>query len=351
MLKPIASICIFRLSAIGDVCHAVASVQAIQKFLPEAKITWVIGKIEHSLVSDLPGIEWIVFDKSEGWRAYWRLRKTQKQTFDVLLHMQTSARANFAAMLIRAKRKIGMPKSLAKEGHSLVVNESVQRPEGNAFHVVDLFCAYAHSLGVPLFTPTWDIPLLKEDLVWAQNYRKGKQPILVIAAAASKPQRSWLANRYAALADYAAQKGFEIILTGGPSAYEKNLASEIQSSCKARVSNLVGKTSLKRLLALINIADVVVAPDTGPAHMAVTQSTPVIGLYAHSNPSRTGPYRYLDYVVEAYHSNLKLEHGIETKDAKWGARVKSDSAMSDISTEAVCEMLDRVIEKENIRFD
>ena len=65
--------------------------------------------------------------------------------------------------------------------------------------------------------------------------------------------------------------------------------------------NLVGKTSLKELLCVLEQASLVVAPDSGPAHMAVTVGTPVIGLYAHSNPARTGPYLYQDYVVEVYH--------------------------------------------------
>ena len=65
------SICIVRLSAIGDVCHVVAVVQAIQKYYPNAAIIWVIGRVEHALLGDLPGIEFIVFDKAKGLRAYY----------------------------------------------------------------------------------------------------------------------------------------------------------------------------------------------------------------------------------------------------------------------------------------
>ena len=60
-----SDICILRLSAIGDVCHAVSAVQAIQKAHPKAKITWVIGKVEAMLLADLPGVEFVVFDKKE----------------------------------------------------------------------------------------------------------------------------------------------------------------------------------------------------------------------------------------------------------------------------------------------
>ena len=61
------------------------------------------------------------------------------------------------------------------------------------------------------------------------------------------------------------------------------------------IQNLVGQTSLKQLLAVLKLGHLVIAPDTGPAHMAVTVGTPVVGLYAHSNPKRTGPYLYPQY--------------------------------------------------------
>ena len=63
------SLCLLRLSAIGDVCHAVAMVQHIQRHWPETKITWVIGKIEANLLAGLPGVEFVIFDKKQVYRA------------------------------------------------------------------------------------------------------------------------------------------------------------------------------------------------------------------------------------------------------------------------------------------
>ena len=98
------SICILRLSAIGDVCHAVSAVQAIQAHYPNAKITWVLGKIEAMLLADLPGVEFVIFDKKQGKAVYQTLKNTFKgRKFDVLLHMQVALRANIAAMYIPVK--------------------------------------------------------------------------------------------------------------------------------------------------------------------------------------------------------------------------------------------------------
>jgi heptosyltransferase I len=78
------NLCLLRLSAIGDVCHAVAMVQNIQRQWPNTKITWVIGKIEASLLQDLSGVEFIIFDKRAGLKGFRDLRQTLKgRKFDV----------------------------------------------------------------------------------------------------------------------------------------------------------------------------------------------------------------------------------------------------------------------------
>ena len=91
-----------------------------------------------------------------------------------------------------------------------------------------------------------------------------------------------------------------------------------------------------------------IAPDTGPAHMAVTVGTPVIGLYAHSNPARTGPYLYQDYIVEVYHQNLQQQYGKPAAQLPWGRRVKGNQLMAQITTEAVIAMFERVVAEQKL---
>ena len=111
---------------------------------------------------------------------------------------------------------------------------------------------------------------------------------------------------------------------------------------------MVGLSSLKQLFALIGEASLVLAPDTGPAHMAVAAGTPVIGLYAHSNPKRTGPYLWQEYVVDAYTSALKQMRGETPEQSRWGQRLKGAELMENITTEQVIDMLDRCIQEQNL---
>lgn len=335
------SLCLLRLSAIGDVCHAVAMVQAIQRQYPQLKITWVIGKLEYQLLKHLPGIEFVIFDKSQGWRSYFNLHKALKgRRFDVLLHMQVALRATLASLAISAKIRVGFDRARAKEGQWLVTNHRVE-PLAEP-HVLDGFMGFAKAIGVSDITPSWNIPVPQADTEFAQRQIADGEKVLLICAAASKAERNWLPERYAAVAQYAVNKGYRVILCGGPTALEKTLADDIANACSAKLDNLVGKTSLTQLLALLKRASLVLAPDTGPAHMAVTQGTPVIGLYAHSNPGRTGPYLSQQYVVSAYQEAIASQ---QSGEVKWGTRAKGEHLMALISVEAVIEKFDQVIQQ------
>ncbi|MGL5994097.1 MAG: glycosyltransferase family 9 protein, partial [Aeromonas sobria] len=170
----------------------------------------------------------------------------------------------------------------------------------------------------------------------------GGKPTLLICAAASKAFKNWTAAGYAALADHAASKGFQVYLCGGPAKLERDLAAEIQQLSHSKPTDLVGQTNLKQLLALIGEASLVLAPDTGPTHMATLVGTPVIGLYAHHNPARTGPYLCRDYVVSVSQELVEQETGKPLAELSWRTRLKDPEAMSKITHEQVIAAFDRL---------
>ncbi|CAH0534681.1 Lipopolysaccharide heptosyltransferase 1 [Vibrio stylophorae] len=335
------SLCLLRLSAIGDVCHAVAMVQAIQRQWPSTQITWVIGKVEAPLIAPLPGIRLVVFDKKaglKGMRSVWAALKGQH--FDALIHMQLALRASVLSMGIKAKYRLGFNRERAKEGQWLFTNRKIEDTESK--HVVDSFMAFAKALGVSDTNPQWQMPISDEEQAFAKS-KLGTQPTLLIAPAASKDERNWLPERYAQVADFAHQQGLQIAICGGPSEREKALAQQIISAMQYDALNLVGQTSLRQLLALIAQAHVVLAPDSGPAHMATTQGTPVIGLYGHSNPKRTGPYSAQQWLVSVYAQHVEAQHQKPLEALPWSTRVKGAHIMQDISVDAVTEKLSDIL--------
>ncbi|MBU3824296.1 MAG: glycosyltransferase family 9 protein [Candidatus Oceanisphaera merdipullorum] len=343
--SPPNSLCLLRLSAIGDCCHAIALVQAIQKQWPNTQITWITGKVEASLLQLLPNVEIIVFDKSAGWRAYTQLWRTLKgRKFDALLHMQAALRASIASLGIRANYRLGFDKSRAKDGQWLFTNYKVT---AETEHVVDGFMAFGQALGLTDTKPHWSLELPEADQLWAQRYQV-QQPLLLICPAASKAYKNWTSEGYAKLAEYAHHKGMQVILIGSPARQERELAAKIEQLTPHIAENLVGKTSLPQLLALIKVARLVMAPDTGPTHMATLVGTPVLGLYAHHNPARTGPYYCRDYVVSVYEAALLAETGKTADQLPWRTRVKNAQAMQLIDIEQVIAQFERIIHDFNL---
>lgn len=343
---PPERICVVRLSAIGDTCHALAVVRAIQDTWPETRITWILGKTEATLLADIPDIEFIIFDKSRGRAAYSDLRRQlHGRKFDAALCMHASMRANLIYPLIRTRQRIGYDFARARDFQWLFTNCRVA-PDRTQ-HVQDAMLAFARYIGVPERPLRWDIPLSDVHREFAGRYQGADRPLMILSPCSSQRHRNfrnWSAENYAAAARHAQQKfNCQVVLTGGPSGLEREYGQTISRLAGDEITNLVGKTSLKQLLALIDAAAVVLCPDSGPAHMATTVRTPVIGLYATSNPSRTGPYFSLDTTVDAYPEAVRRYLGREPGDLRWGQRVRDAGAMGLIRLGRVNEQIDAVL--------
>ncbi|MBL1271835.1 MAG: glycosyltransferase family 9 protein [Oceanospirillales bacterium] len=339
----ITSICILRLSAIGDVTHVIPVVLSLQEQVPGIRITWVIGKIEAKLVGDLPGVEFIIFDKKAGRQGYSDLRKKMKgRKFDALLHMQVAFRANLASACIPAKIRVGYDKARSKDLHGLFINRRIAPAQKQ--HVRDCLASFLEPLGLRAAPPKWLIPLTASDKEFAETHLASNRRNLIVSPCASHVLRNWSADRYARLADHAiSQHGMNVILVGSPAPFETEFCKSISDQMQHPVSNICGKDTLKQLTALMAAADLVVAPDTGPAHIASAVDTDVIGLYAASNPNRSGPYNSLSWCVDRYAEALQAHTGKNIETARWGAKAEFEGAMDLIGVDEVCTKLDQWI--------
>jgi heptosyltransferase I len=338
-------LCILRLSAIGDVCHAVAMVTRIRHHRPDIKITWIIGKIEHQLLQGMPGVEFIVYDKKAGKKAKEEVKHALAgRTFDALFVMQVALRANLLSRVVKAKRRIGFDWKRSKEGHWLFTNERIEAKK--YAHVLEGFMGFADKLGIPKDDkPRWDMPLEESDWQWAKEQTSGLGKYVVISPAASKAERNWTVHGYVEVAQHLIDNGYKVVLCGGPGPVDAAISSEILKTPNIISLNLVAKTSLKQMLAVLAGAELVVAPDTGPAHMATTMGTPVVGLYAHSNYRRTGPYLSQDFVASVYDVQVKGQKGKEWVYLPWGTRAKGKHLMTFLLVQTVLKKVDQALAK------
>jgi heptosyltransferase I len=341
-------VCLLRLSAIGDTCHVVPLLRTLQSAWPRTRFTWVIGKLEAKLMSLIPDVELITVDKAAGLSAYSRLRTDMKRrgAFDLLLHLQLSIRASAAAACVPAPIKLGFDKPRARELQWLFTNRRIA--ERTREHVLDSFLGFADALGVPRIEPRWDIPLPPAALAYAEQLipstPKAAQPTLLISACSSHRARNWLPERYAAVAEHAVRKqGMRVILCGGPAAIEREMAAAIAKHCTVPLVDQVGKDTLPQLLALIARATVLLTPDSGPAHMATMVETPVVGLYAATNPQRSGPYESRRWCVNAYDEAARKFLGKPAAELPWTTKIEVPGVMELIEVRAVCNKLDQLL--------
>ncbi len=332
---PPARVCILRLSAIGDTCHVVPLIHRLRQAWPTTRFTWVIGRIEARLMSLFPDVEFITVDKRAGREGQaaldQRLRETQ---FDLLLHLQVALRASLIARRIRATTKLGFDIARARELQWLFTNRRVaaRRTE----HVLDSFQGFADTLGVPRTPLEHDLPLPLEALDYARGLIPDGARTLVVSPCSSHVLRNWRAERYAAVIDHAQREhGLRVILCGGPSPVEREMGAAIESMVSAPVLNQIGKDTLPQMLALLSRATVLLSPDSGPAHMGTLAGVPVIGLYAATNPARSGPYASRDWTVDRYDEAARRFLGKRASTLPWTRKIEKPGVMDLITVDDV----------------
>jgi heptosyltransferase I len=341
-MVPPRSLCILRLSALGDVTHVVPVVRRLQEAWPETRLTWIIGEVEHRLVGGIAGVEFIPFAKKGGWQALRDLRRTLAgRRFDVLLHLQLSLRANLLSCLVRADVRVGYDRKRSKELHGLFINRRI--PYQYHQHVLDAFRSFLPVIGLdPGETVRWDLPITDEAHAFAAHHLPGDQPTLLISPCSSHPRRNWHAAGYAAVADHAVrQHGYRVVLCGGRSELERHMGEEINRAMQSPALNLIGRDTFDRLLAVMRRATVVLTPDSGPMHLANAAGRPVIGLHAATPAWRSGPYSDISLCVDHYEEASRRFFGRAAHTLRWGRRVHAAGVMRLIKVPEVIAAFDR----------
>jgi heptosyltransferase I len=344
MTPDLTSICIVRLSALGDVTHMLPVIHTLKTHTPEIKITWVISKVEHQLLAPLPGVEFIIFNKKKGIKEYFQIRQQLgDRCFDVLLLMQVSLRASLLGWVIKAKRKIGYDKIRAKFFHGLFINERITATPKQ--HVLDSFLSFLDKLGISKKEFKWHLPSVPGAQDLAQQIINPEMPCLIISPCSSHVLRNWHSKGYAAVADHAVkQHGMQVVICGGPSSAEHQMADEIIRLCKVAVPiNMVGKDTFAKFLELLRRATVLITPDSGPMHMAAITDTPVIGLHAASNPLRSGPYKSIEWCVNMYNQASLKYLGKPEDQIRWGTKIERQGVMDLVEIDHVTDKLDTLM--------
>ena len=333
MASASSSLCLLRLSALGDVTHVVPLVRTLQQARPDVPLHWIIDKAGHKLLDGLPGVVFHPYDKKTGVAGMRALRDTfPPGRFEALLQMQVAFRANVLSAFVPARRRIGYDKARSKDLHGLFINERI--PDRPGIHVLDAIGSFCEPLGIAQTAVSWDLAVPQAAVDWAQaQWQDDGRPVLMISPCSSHVRRNWYADRYAAVANHASARGWQVVLCGGRSELERGMGDAIQAQLHTPALDLVGKDTLKQLPALLARAALVMTPDSGPMHIANAMGAKVLGLHAASNPQRSGPYSDTRYCVDRYDEAARRFLGKPASALKWGTKIEFDEVMQLITVE------------------
>lgn len=305
MSEPFSSrrVCLVLQSGIGDVVHGLPLVNALKRDDPGRRISWIVQRTPAPLLFHHPAVDDIIlFDRRRGWREFRELwRQLRSRAFDVVLNCGIYFKSAVPTLLARAPHKIGFGPDRAFDLVWLSATQTVA-PQGPR-HRQDMYLELVEFLGVDPSPLEWRITLTEDERARQAEFfatlTAGRVAGLVTTSAMAS--KNWPVDRFVELAtSLQRDSGLGVILLGGPGAKEQERARRIFEACERRPVWALG-SDLRWLVSLLAACDLVIAPDTGPLHIARALGTPVIGLYGHTNPRLSGPYHaFEDLVVDRY---------------------------------------------------
>ena len=343
---PAQDICIVLLTGLGDVIHGLPLVNALKDDDPSRRITWVVEPMPSGALRHHPSIdEIVVYQKKRGIQGLRELRRDLAgRRFDLAVNLNVYIKSAWPTLLSRAPHRLGFGRDRAMEGTWLAANHHL--PPGPRAHTQDLFFEFLEHLGLPKpQAPEWRIPLTAEERAAQAAFFAPlrDRPVVAIVPASANAKKDWFADRYAPVVDALERDfGYRTMLIGGPGAREQAIARDIVRRAGVEPVWALGD-SIRRLMWLIEGADLLVAPDTGPVHIARAFGVPVVGLFGHTNPWRVGPYRAWEELwIDRY-----TEPGEAPDPSSWTPKL---GRMEQITADDVLERVQRAAPHVAARF-
>jgi heptosyltransferase I len=296
------NICIVMMSAVGDAVHVLPVINALKRANPRTRITWVLQPGPATLVRGHRSVdEIIIFDRARGWRAFAGVRsELAKRRFDLVINLQVYFKAGIVTAFTRAPIKLGFDRSRARDFNWLFTSTKI--PAHALQHVQDQYFEFLGALGVSSEPVEWDLGPWPDERAWqAQFLTSVNRPVASIVIATSKPEKDWIPERWAEVADALYLRyGMQVVLVGGTSERERAAERIVMERASHKPRSELG-SGLRKLVSILDASSLVLSPDTGPLHMSVALDRPVISLMGYTNPKRTGPYRkFHDLMIDVY---------------------------------------------------
>ena len=296
-------ILIIKPSSLGDIAQALPVLTALREAHPRAYITWLVATVFADLLEGHPRLDRIFkFDRRRYGRIGQNLGATadfvtfveslRREKFTAVIDLQGLFRSGFLAAATGAPTRVGF--AAARELAPMFYTLAVPMPR-KEMHAVDRYMALARHIGLPDPKATDHLPVPEEARAAARERLRAEglgpdEPVIVASPHARWATKQWPPERFAdVLRRIHAQAGVRAVLVGSGAAAP--VARQIaEAAAAARPIDLVNRTTLKEMVALVSEARAMLANDSGPMHVAAALGRPVVGIFGPTSADRTGPY-------------------------------------------------------------
>lgn len=304
------NILIVKLSAIGDVIHALPVSYALRKKYPTAHITWVVEPTAYEIVKHNPCVDEVILFQKKAFKTFKGFKQNFKpfykllhrRKYDISIDLQGLFKSMAVVLTANAKKKIGYVDM--REGSNLI-SKAIKGPHFNG-HIVDRYLDTVKYLGCDTDNIIFPLKNTAEEINYVNNLLMDNKiddntPFIVFAVGTNWVNKCWSTKDFAILSDLLSKHKIKTVLIGfGKNDEQKALEISHQNTSN-NIVNLVGKTSLMQTAALIKKAKAVVGGDTGNLHLAAALNIPAIMLMGPTDPNRNGPYKQIHNVILAGH--------------------------------------------------
>jgi lipopolysaccharide heptosyltransferase I len=314
-------ILIVRLSALGDIVHALPVLAAIKKAMPEAQVDWLVEENYASILSIASGLHRRIIVRARrsfetpdaisfgGIRGYHAAASyLWNQDYDVALDLQGLIKSSMWARISFADRVVGFDAPNLREPQAAFLysetvtpaGDQASRPAGRQAntgqHVVHKNLSILSALEINTTAVAMPLaPQASVETTTAIAKAGGARGFVLLNPGAAWPNKRWPPEHFGAVAAALLERsGLRSLITWGPS--ERDLAETV-ARASSGAATLAPATSVPDLAVLMRDAALVVSGDTGPLHIAAAMGTPLVGLYGPTWPERNGPWHPEDVVI------------------------------------------------------
>lgn len=304
------NILIVKLSAIGDVIHALPVSYALRQKYPTAHITWVVEPTAYEIVKHNPCVDEVILFQKKAFKTFKGFRQNFKpfykllhrRKYDISIDLQGLFKSMAVVLTANAKKKIGYVDM--REGSNLI-SKAIKGSNFNG-HIVDRYLDTVKYLGCDTDNIIFPLKNTAEEMNYVNNLLMDNKiddntPFIVFAVGTNWVNKCWSTKNFALLSDLLSKHSIKTVLIGFGKNDEQKAVEISRQNTSNNITNLVGKTSLMQTAALIKKAKAVVGGDTGNLHLAAALNIPAIMLMGPTDPNRNGPYKQMHNVILAGH--------------------------------------------------